>query len=380
MATQSSALEPGLPTDYYAPDFRLDIEGQELDEQSKGDVLEIKVVMDLENMTSSQFTINNWDDSTFALKYSDKATFDVGNRVHVQLGYAGRLRSMMRGQVSTLAPSFPESGQPSIDVSVLDGMLKLRDRKPAEGETKKYVNMADWQIAKAIATRNGMRPVVTEDGEQHTEVVQKNQDDATFLMERAKRIDFDCFVLTDADTGDDTLNFVRPTDARDSRPVQVYEFVWGESLISFTPVLTLSRQVASVTVKGWDPRTKEPITATAKPSDLPGSAGGGTSGPKAVEDTLGGKEEVVVDAPIQSEQEARELAISILRERAYEFVTGSGRAIGIPDLRPGDNVQLSELGRRFSGQYYVKKVEHTLGNGGYFTEFDVRRVYDGGVE
>jgi phage protein D len=379
MAT-SSALESGLPTDYYAPDFRLEIEGQELDQESKGDVLELKVVMDMENMTSCQLTVNNWDDKAFDLKYSDKPTFDVGNRVHLQLGYAGKLRSMMRGQISTLAPRFPASGQPSIDVSVLDGMLKLRDRKPAEGETKKYVDKADWQIAKAIAQRNGMRPVVTEDGETHKEVVQKNQDDASFLMERAKRIDFDCYVVTDPGSGKDTLNFVRPTDARDSSAVRVYEFIWGQSLISFTPVLTLSRQVASVSVRGWDPRAKEPISYTAKATDLPGSAGGGTSGPKAAEKTLGAKEEVVVDAPVQSQQEARELAISMLRERAYEFITGDGRAIGLPDLRPGDNTKLTRLGKRFSGEYYVTKVEHTLGNAGYFTDFSVRRVYDGGLK
>jgi hypothetical protein len=46
-------------------------------------------------------------------------------------------------------------------------------------------------------------------------------------------------------------------------------------------------------------------------------------------------------------------------------------------MRPGDNLKLSFLGKRFSGDYYVKKVEHTLGSNGYLTNFDVRRVYDG---
>jgi phage protein D len=377
---QASSIEPGIPTDYYAPDFRLEVEGEELDPASKGDVLDVKVVMDMKEMTSCQLTINNWDDSAFALKYSDERTFDIGNRVHVQLGYAGSLLSMMRGQISTQAPRFPESGQPTIDVHVLDGMLKLRDRKPKEGETKKYVDMADWEIAQVVAQRNGLDSSVTAEGETHALVVQKNQDDASFLMERATRIDFDCFVLTDADSGTDTLNFVKPSDARDGTRVRVYEFIWGASLISFAPVLTLSRQVASVSVRGWDPRTKEPLTYTASSSDLPGSSGGGMSGPEAAQKTLAGKQEVVVDAPVTSQEEAQELAISLLRERAYEFVTGTGRAIGIPDLRPGDNVQLSGLGKRFSGRYYVTKVEHSLGSNGYFTEFDVRSVYDGGTE
>jgi phage protein D len=41
-------------------------------------------------------------------------------------------------------------------------------------------------------------------------------------------------------------------------------------------------------------------------------------------------------------------------------------------------LELKGLGKRFSGEYYVKKVEHTLGSNGYLTQFDVRRVFDGG--
>jgi phage protein D len=374
-----SQIEPGIPTDYYAPDFRIVVENAQLDPESKDDVLDLKVVMDMENMTSAQLTINNWNDKTFDLKYTDTKTFDIGNRMQVQLGYAGSLKSMMLGQIATMSPRFPSSGQPTIELTVLDGMLKLRDRKPAEGEPKKYVDNADWEIAQQIAQRNGLDVKVTQEGEKHELVVQKNQDDASFLMERAKRIDFDCFILTDETTKKDTLHFVRPTDARDGQSVRVYTFEWGQSLISFSPTLTLSRQVASVTVKGWDPATKEPISYKATVDDLPGS-GNGESGPAAAGKKLSNKEEVVVDAPVRSQEEAQRLAIAMLRERAYEFITGTGRAIGIPDLRPGDNVDIAGIGKRFSGRYYVKKVEHTLGGGGYFTQFDVRRVYDGGLK
>ena len=43
-----------------------------------------------------------------------------------------------------------------------------------------------------------------------------------------------------------------------------------------------------------------------------------------------------------------------------------------------DDVELLDLGQRFSGTYYVKKVEHVLGAQGFKTNFDVRRVFDGG--
>lgn len=382
---ERSVNQPGLPTDYYAPDYRIEIEGQELDPKSKGDILEVKVVMDMENMTSFEFNVNNWDDKTFFFKYSDKptdpkqVTYDLGNRVHVKMGYAGNLLSMARGQITTLAPKFPESGSPTISISGLDGMLKLRDRKPTDKDIKKFVKQTDSEIATIIGQRNGLDVKVTKTTEKHDLVVQKNQDDAQFIMERAKRIDFDCFVQTDPDTGKDTLYFVKPTDGRSSDKIRVYEFEWGKNLINFSPQLTISRQVSKVTVRGWSAELKDVFEYTAEPKDLPGGGGSnkGTSGPEAAEKQLNGKQEVVVDAPVTSQEEAKKLAISLLAERAYEFITGSGQVIGLPDLRPGDNVFLKNLGKRFSGEYYVKKVEHSLGNNGYTTNFDVRRVYDG---
>lgn len=373
--------EAGLPsTSYYAPDYRVEVEGQELDPEVKGDILDLKVVLDLENMASCEFNVSNWDDTRLKFKYSDTAAFDVGNRIHVRMGYADRLLSMVVGQISTLAPKFPQSGEPTITVSGLDGMLLLRDSRPAEGETKKYENMADWQIAQQVAQRNNLNANVTQEGEAHELVIQKNQDDAQFLKERAARSDRNCYVLTDPDTGEATLYFVKPTDGRDSGRTRVYVFEWGKTLMSFSPRLTLSNQVASVTVRGWNPRTKEPIVYTATSADLQ-DGGEGANGPAAAAEKLGGKQDMVVDAPVASEQEARDLAISLLSERAYEFITGSGQVIGIPDLRPGDNVDLEGLGRRFSGRYYVKKVEHSLSpSAGYLTNFVVRRVFDGGLE
>ena len=381
MSPRTATSESGLPsTDYYAPDFLVEVEGREIDPESKGDVLEVKVTMDLENLTSCELTVNNWDDRAFFFKYSDTKTFDIGNRVHVSMGYADALKSMLRGQISTISPRFPESGPPTINVTVLDGMLKLRDRQPANDDVKRWENKADWEVAQVIAARNGLRAEVTQEGETHLEVIQKNQDDATFLMERAKRIDFDCYVQTDPESGDDVLYFTKPTDGRDSAPVRVYRLVWGESLINFSPTLTLSRQVESVTVRGWNPRTKSTITYTATASDLPGASSGGTSGPAAVSSSMPGKSQTVIDAPVASDEEAKNLAISLLSERAYEFITGSGKVIGLPDLRPGDNLELMGLGKRFEGTYYVKKVEHTLGSSGYTTTFEVRKVFDGGVE
>ncbi len=380
MPLNLSTRQSGLPAvDYYAPNFKVEVEGRELDPESKGDILDVKVSMDIDNLTSFDLTVNNWDDKRFGFKYSDTQIFDVGNRVHIRMGYADDLRFMASGIISTLTPKFPESGPPTLGVTGLDPMLKLRDRKPVGSEQKKFVDMTDWQIAQLIAARNHLEVKVTEAGPRHPLVIQKNQDDAKFLMERAKRIDFDCYIRVDPDNGKDTLYFTRPTDGRDGSKIRIYVFEWGKSLINFNPKLNLGQQVSKVTVRAWNPRTKSEITYTVGPDDLP-KTGGGESGPALAAARLNGKQDIVVDRPVASVQEARELALSLLRERAYSYLTGSGQVIGIPDLRPGDNIELQGLGKRFSGEYYVTKVEHSLGGSGYLTQFEVRSLSDRGTQ
>jgi phage protein D len=378
MAERSSRQE-GLPVDYYAPDYKIEIEGRALDAATKGDVLEIKVTMDLKNLTGFDLTINNWDDRKFeehkfGFKYSDTDTFDVGNRIHVQMGYANRLLSMARGVITSMTPRFSESGPPTLGVGGQDSLFKLRDRKPGPNDIKRFVKKKDWEIAQIVAARNQLKFKATQEGETHDVVIQKDQDEAKFLKERASRIDFDCYIQVDPETGEETLFFVKPTDGRDARRTRLYVFRWGESLINFTPKLSIADQVGSVTVRGWDPRSKKQISYTAGPQDLPPSSSDRASGPETAQERLNGKSDLVVDQPVTSAQEARDLAISLLRERAYEHITGSGQVIGLPDLRPQDMVELAGLGERFSGRYYIQRVEHTLGSSGYQTKFDVRAV------
>src|SRR5205823_5622217 len=108
--------------------------------------------------------------------------------------------------------------------------------------------------------------------------------------------------------------FVKPTDGRAASQRLTYKFEWGKNMVSFTPELTAARQVSKVTVKGWDPTKKQAITATATKADLAGNKSPGTSGPEVAETKLDKKEEIVVDWPVQTKEEAKALAVSLLRE------------------------------------------------------------------
>jgi phage protein D len=388
MSTVPAQRTSGSPDNYYVPDFLVEVEGQALDPASKGDVLEVKVTMDVDELASVDLKLNNYDDKTFDLKWSDSELFRLGNRVHVKLGYVDSLVSVLRGPITTLSPEFVSDGAPTLTVRVMDRLVVLRDSRPPEAEVT-YKNKKDWQIAKAVAERHHLRFEHDDDGPVHDLVVQRNTDDLAFLMERAARIDFKVYMKTDPTTGEDVLRFGKPTDGREGGPARTYVLAWGNlrnntsvapSMIEFKPTISSSDQVQSVTVRGWDTKRKKRILVTAKPATTPGVSGSGdATGPASAArvGTADGRKDVVVNAPVHTEEEARRLAESLLAERAYRFLTATGKVIGLPDLRAGDNVEVHGVGTRFSGAYFVTKAVHTLNASGLLTELTVRKTYEG---
>lgn len=378
---RTSTPQPGIVADYYAPSFAIEIEDQKLGPETLGNVLEVKVDMALGSPAHFELVLDNWDDRRVDFKSIDSAgkknrpLLDLGQRVLIKMGYADRLLPMVRGAVTALSPCFPESGPRTLAVSGLDGMFDLI----GQARTATYKNKADWEIAQEVATRNGfLRTRVTKEGPKHKEVVQQGQDDANFLYTRAQRIGFDFFVRTGpAIDEEETLFFVK-SESCDTSKAPVYVFEWGKNLIRFHPNLDISEQVGEVLVIDQDPDAKNrPFRGRARAEDLP--SGGGRNGPAVVEAVDKGKQRLVENEKVASQEEANHLAVSLLRERAYQYSTGSGQVIGFPDLRPGDNVQIRGVGARFGGCYQVSQVGHTINASGYFTTFDVRRVHDGGT-
>ncbi|GGR38803.1 phage late control D family protein [Streptomyces netropsis] len=404
MATPYGTVATPLPEDTYAPCFEVAMDGAEIARQMRECVLDIQVVRELDKTGTFSLTLSNWDEEHHRLRFDDPAHFAPGQLVEVRLGYtaAGRPPVVAKGQVNTVQPDFPSSGPPTLQIACQDRTTRMKARKPRADEDKQFENKADWQIAEIVAQRHDLPLVAEREGVVHPVVMQKNQDDVAFLLERAKGIDRECFVAPDPVTGQEKLYFVSPADGRagsTARTTRTFDLWYavlargarsgraevGEAprhapapnLISFRPTLTLSGQVAKVTVRGWDPRTKRPIVGRATQADLQAERDAGRSGPAAAAEEMGDREEVIVDRPVISEEEARALAVSVLRGRSYAFVTCAGQLAGVPDLVPGDTLRIGGVGSRFGGTYYTTKVSHSFNSAGFLTSFEARRTSEG---
>jgi phage protein D len=382
-------VEPFTGQDFYVPAYSIRLGGRDLPELH--DITSVSYSDSLTTIDSFELTVANWDPDRHTFKYSDGSTFRPWTRVELGLGYYrhGRdeRRRMLSGEITTMTPSFPAGGGPTLGIRGLNLLHRFRLKQ----ETKAYLAQKDTQIAQDLVSRIDqdlrkqfpqMRIELDPDDVKHNlkneaEVpflVMQNQYPIMFLMERARRIGYELVIreLPEGSEGRVILGF-GPTSIID-RPTYILE--WGVSLISVQPTLRVADQVNKVTVRGWNPRSKQPIQQTVTRLELKGERVVHPRDLDLQEPSLA--QEVTVDRPVSSEREAKQYAQQILRQKASELVTAKAKTIGLPDLRAGVKVQLRGLGDRFSGpmdhwfEYVVTETTHTLNDGGYTTDFTAR--------
>jgi uncharacterized protein len=203
-------------------------------------------------------------------------------------------------------------------------------------------------------------------------IAQHGQYDIDFLLTRARQRGYVMYIIEPEESGGEQQLYFGPpdpTNRADSRAI-TYKLEWGKSLVEFRPTLTTANQIRSVTVKGWNRRTREEISETVTLEDPEIRSN------RDLHQVLlqcDPREEVVVEEPVFTRQQARARALAILRDRQFQMVRASATTVGLPDLRAGVYVEIDGVGSRLSGNYFVTDTTHTYDDSGYTTRFNAVR-------
>jgi phage protein D len=367
MSTAAIPLYQGQ--DFYVPAFEIRLDKKVQGQDVIHDVLSASYKDSLTDIDTFELTINNWDAETRKFKYSDSDLFDPGKKLELFMGYypKDQLVKMISGEITSLKPTFPSGGQPTLAVSGLNLLHRLRTQQ----ESHSYEKLTDSQIARQIA---GRLNIDIETPDQATEnkfdyLLQDNQYDIVFLMERARRIGYDLFVKEGEVNGKPQLFFGRSVKVRQP----AYRLTYGKSLVEFQPELTTANQVSEVVVRGWDPVKKEKIEEKATRAELTTKGVGESGGQQAIEQSFNQRKEIIATRPIESKAEAKTLAKETLEKIAKDMVKGHGSTVGLPAIRTGVVLEVEGLGTRFSGRYFITSTTHAIGDSGYTVQFECRR-------
>ena len=359
----------------YAPNFSIIIGGSPQPDL-KNAVISLEVEESIEN--TSMFTINLHEGEelkTQRFNWLDSDLLDPGNGqdVEIYLGYSSSAEKprepLITGKITTLSPSFPSKGAPTLSVQGYDHSFLLQ--KTVAKSRRTFDNEQDYgDIARKIAkTHNLGEGEIDSTIKPCEKVIQTpGESDHSFLKRLADRLGYEFFIRNRK------LYF---RAARDQSEKNV-SLKWGDDIISFNPRMSVARLISKATVRGHNQRDpSRPIIGTATSEDLGFRENGAKSGAELIKGFFKNEvEDSEHDFPICSEDEARSLAKTLLIRANNSLIEGSCECIGNPEIRAGTVLSIDGIGKRFSGRYYVKSTKHTVGEKGYTVSFDLRR---GGV-
>jgi phage protein D/phage baseplate assembly protein gpV len=342
--------------DVYVPAFEIKVGGRKLESSIAKSIMEITVTEHLSGPSSFSFRLN---DPEFELIDEETGPFTEGTRIEIHLGFVGKTRKMIVGEISALTADLPSSGPAVMEVQGFD-LLHLLSRGTVYrqfGGESPGSGLPDSEIVSQIAAEMQLQPIVKKTEKRVSPRIQNNETNLDFLQRLAQ---LNGYVLN----GDSDSIYFGPVRTRETIPLE-----WRKNLVNFSPRLSTAGLVNEVIVRSWDPIRKQAILVSLT-RDSANTVSLSPAGLKQVSKGSGGRSQRVIDVAVSTFLEAKAIAESTLQNQQVTAIAGSGTCLGDPAIRAGGKLELSGIGR-FTGSYFVTRVTHTMGEGGYFTSFEV---------
>lgn len=270
--------------------------------------------------------------------------YNIGDSIEIKAGKD--LASIYKGEIVGFEGHYKGKDSTRLTIRAMNKMhrlLRVRKSLTFAGKTDKDIITAvaqgagltvDWAPAASI---------------EYKHVYQHNLTDLEFIRTRAARLGRHVWCV-------DTKLHVKEPPLGEKSDIKLSVDETGE-LTGFMPRISSASVVKKVTVKGWNPETKELIIGTA-------SASGSKLGKKSAVDACGplaAEETFVVDHPIWSKEEADAIAKARLCDLNLTYITGEAELKGNPKIELGKTIEIKANANGedpFNGDYYVMGVTH----------------------
>jgi phage protein D len=279
----------------------------------------------------------------------------VGDPIEIKVGDSQV--SIYKGDIVGVEPIYRGGEKARVTIRAMNKFHKLlRKRKSVT-----FTDKNDEKILSQVLSDSGAGLTLQfkhdSPPDPYKNVYQHNQTDMEFVRTRAARIGCHVWCV-------DTKLYVQQPDLQ-SGPIADLKLSESDSdgtILHFTPRVNSAHIINKVTVKGWNPETKELITgeATVQGSKLGSQTSVAGSGGQ------GDNESFTVDHPIWSPQEAKAIAAAKLQDATLSYITGECEIKGDPAMELGKIVKLtpnadpdaSPSDDPFNGKYYIMGVTH----------------------
>ena len=360
-----------MPNNLYLNKPILKLNGSPAPKDLIKDVLEI--VVDESLHTPSMFMLKIQNAELSASENSEpwrhEKHFKIGDRISIGFEAATtkdkdfkeikKEDRLIDGEITGMEVKFAKTSEAHIVIRGYDAFHRLY--RGCYSDT--FPNSTDTDIVRRVAQKARIKiGQLDPSGVVYDDVVyQQNQTNMEFLRERAAKVGFELFVQ------DNKIYFRKPKSNGSLK------LEWLEDVTSFDVRVDSTKQVSSVQVNSWDYSQKKLISETVSKEQLITETGNGNGSSVASKFKIEKPPKmIVVDRPVDTAKEAKQMAQAVRNELGGEFVNADAKAEGNPYIRPGKVVELKKLGPRYSGKYYITETSHRYVRGNYATHFKVR--------
>lgn len=318
-----------------APNVDVLVDGQEVPDS---DFISYVVERDMYQPDMAAVVLSNQNDI-----YGSK--WKIGATVEVKVGKDSK--SIFKGEIVNFEGVY-RGGEPTrLLVRAMNKMHRLKRLR----KSLTFTDKTDQQILSQVVQDAGLTLDWKHDKSiTYKHVYQHNLSGLEFLRMRAARMGCHVWCV-------DTKIMVKEPDFSASSGIKLSVDKGGD-LRSFTPRMSSANVVKKVTVKGWNPETKELITGEAQAQSSPL----GSQDAVAACGDHGKEETFTVDQPIWSKEEADAIAKARLRDLNLTFITGEAEMAGNPEVDIGKVIEIEANAMSgedpFNGKYYVMGVTH----------------------
>ena len=290
------------------------------------------------------------------LKWFESNEFKIGSTLSVGMSQdkTSVTDVITEAEIVALELDAAPLGLPTMTIRGYSKMHRLhRERK-----TRSFLNVSDSDVLGTLAGEAGLSANAESTGQVFDYIFQNNETNFEFLQRRVRWIGMELF------TEGSKLKLRKPTVSSGKSAT----LTWGTNLMHFTSRLSAHSQIDSVTVRGWDPKTKKEIVGQASSSTHHPSIGDNSDGGAVAKKAFGGaaKSYAVYQSVIDQTQ-AQHLAQAIQDDINSRFIQIEANALGDPKIEVGKPVEIKGIGSKNSGTYYVTSCSHRYDAQGYRT-------------
>ena len=276
-----------------------------------------------------------------------------GTVVELEVGYLSTTQKVFKGYVAMLGAEFGD------DALFVVTLLDARRLMMTSGRRQILHNVTNYSDAVRTILLNYAllcSPAITATSDNLTNPVSQTTNDYDFIVKEligSGKTDREFFIVGDK------AYFREPQEVK--TPMMNVSF--GRELTGLK--VDFSYLDLNVEVIGYDPKQQQAVKASAKAKGF------------LTQLILQGTTPTLYspDADADSQGKASLRAKALARKSEEKNCSGSGTAIGLPELIPGRFLQVSGLDSMVNHKFYITEVTHVLNENGFVTYFQI-----GGVE